>query len=90
MSEIRRLNDARREGFCRPGAEEDEFFICDLGTPWCSVDHDEAWEIAMLEQLRREREAATPSSQGATFMGVMLLAMTVIAIAVSIVELLTW
>jgi hypothetical protein len=48
MSEIRRLNDARRERFCHPGAEGDEFVICDLGTPWCSIDHDEDIELALL------------------------------------------
>lgn len=51
MSEIRQLNDARRKRFCHPGAEGDEFVICDLGTPWCPIDHDEALESDMLEAI---------------------------------------
>jgi hypothetical protein len=48
MSEIRSFNDMRRSRFCRPGAERDELVVCDLGTPWCLVEHDEDQEATIL------------------------------------------
>jgi hypothetical protein len=48
MSEIRSFNDMRRSRFCRPGAERDELVVCDLGTPWCLVAHNEDQEATIL------------------------------------------
>jgi hypothetical protein len=48
MSEIRSFNDMRRSRFCRPGAERDKLVVCDLGTPWCLVAHDEDQETTIL------------------------------------------
>lgn len=60
MNEARMINDARRAWYCRPGAEEVELVICDLGTPWCAVDHNEDNELEEMSYGGAPRPKCIP------------------------------